>query len=434
MGGYARGAMVAAMAGVLLTSGCASNETIRNKTKDSCSLDDMDCHASLELSESDQIDSRVAIAYVEIDDQGLLRERGQLDRVLKLIEDRGKNKSQTVMTFIHGWHHNALADDENVKTFRRVLKQYSRLHQNEVVTGVYVGWRGTAWRFSNYLTFWRRKQVSIDIGQGALVDVISTVEKASIETRSRMISIGHSFGGSALFNSIHSLLLSRLDSPPAALQSEEFPMHAAVGDLVVIINPAFEAMQYWTLYSALLDRISKRGDKVALNRAPRMLIMQGQRDWATRYAFPTARLLNVPFEAHASDADSMDFAPPLSEWNLDLFAVGHFKEINTHDMVGDKDYKIDKNTPCGSGVDLQNFDDGNWRSLNSGISLKRRPNYVMGNPFWVVYDEQLSRGHNDLENPRLTCMLADLISSHTKTEFPLFDSPVDGLRKKQPER
>ncbi|HEX4842548.1 MAG TPA: hypothetical protein VFV57_02675 [Limnobacter sp.] len=402
----------------LLLVGCASNKTYRTDLISTCSLSDKDCDASLEISGGTAESSQIALAYIEINDQGLLRERGQLDRVRSLITSRGMRGNQAVMVFVHGWHNNAQADNKNVQTFRRLLKRYAELNPTVLVTGVYVGWRGDSWLLPSFVSFWDRKSVSIEIGQSALVDTISIVEKASIETKSRMVSIGHSFGGSALFNATRSILLSRLDSPPLAFAHEEFPMHAAVGDLIVIVNPAFEAMQYWPLHSATLDRISKTTP--VPDRGPRMLILQGQRDWATRYAFPAGRSLTAPFQSFADDSDSTDFVKqPLSEWRLDLFAIGHFKELNTHELLDLAGAATDF-SKCGHEVDSKGFANGAWSSPNAKVRLNPRSNFVKGYPFWIVYDTLLSSGHNDLEDGRLTCMVADLISTYTRTEPLLF--------------
>lgn len=406
-----------------LLPGCASNTTHRTNLAAACAIGDKSCNASLELSGRHIDDSPVALAFVEINDQGLLRERGHLDRARDLIIRRGQGGDQTVMLFVHGWHNNARADNGNVETFRRLLQRYSKQFPEKAVTGVYVGWRGDSWLAPSEISFWNRKDVSIEVGQGALVDILSEVEKASIDTDSRMLSIGHSFGGSALFNATRSMLLSRLDSPPVALAHERFPMHAAVGDLIVIVNPAFEAMQYWPLHSATLDRLGRQTP--VLNRGPRMVILQGQKDWATRFAFPAGRSLSIPFESHVADSDSMDSGRNVSEWDLDLYAIGHFKELNTHDLRVSSDDVADYSS-CGRDVDPHGFTHGEWTSPNARVQLKPGPHFVAGDPFWVVYDTVLSSGHNDLEDGRLTCMVADLLNTNTKFEPRLFNS----LRKK----
>jgi hypothetical protein len=410
--------ILAVIAMMALLGGCASNTTHRTNLLAACAIGDKTCDASLELNGKHIDDSPVALTFVEINDQGLLRERGQLDRVRKLITRRGQRGNQTVMLFVHGWHNNALADNGNVETFRRLLQRYSNQFPENPVTGVYVGWRGDSWLAPSELSFWNRKDVSIEVGQGALVDILSVVEKASIDTGSRMLSIGHSFGGSALFNATRSVLLSRLDSPPAALAHERFPMHAAVGDLIVIVNPAFEAMQFWPLHSATLDRLARQAPE--LNRGPRLVILQGQKDWATRFAFPAGRSLSIPFESHVSDSDSMDSGRKVPEWDLDLYAIGHFKELNTHDLLVSSDPGSNYSS-CGRDVDPHGFTHGEWISPNAQVQLKPRSNFVAGDPFWVIYDTVLSSGHNDLEDGRLTCMVADLLNTNTKFEPRLFN-------------
>lgn len=431
---------------------CTGNGTYRTTGADkACRLFDKLCQSSLELNGDSISDSRIALTYVEINDQGVLRERAQLKLVEEVIRARGgraPRKPQIVLMFVHGWHNNAAPNNRNVDIFRDTLESYSKTNDGIAVTGVYVGWRGTTTKFDNYLSFWSRKKVSIEVGTGALVDVVSTVERASMSTGSMMISIGHSFGGSALFNATRSLFLTRLDSPPAALADAPFPTHAAVGDLVLILNPAFETMQYWPLHGAVNSRLSARLGQVevvgddTVPPPPRLVIYQSQSDRATRYAFPAARLFSVPFGSHSKDSESTDSPPAVAEWKLDLYGIGHFCELNTHDVVDPEQtdeqgrYKTRgcesiEATPlisagpvsfskqetfagCGKQVDPNRFKNGVWSSPSTGLSLAPRKRYKQGNPFWVVYDTVQSVKHSDINDEGLRCMIADLLTSYTK--------------------
>lgn len=427
--------------------GCAGNKAYRTETIGACTMCETECSNSLELSGDTLADSRIAISFVEINDQGVLRERAQLDRVAKVIRARGgrePGQPQTVLVFVHGWHHNAASRNNNVNRFRKTLEAYSKINPGYAVTGVYVGWRGTTWLFPNLATFWTRKAVSIEVGTGALVDVISTVERASKEAGAMMVSIGHSFGGSALFNATRSLFLSRLDSPPIALSDVPFPSHAAVGDLVLILNPAFEAMQYWPLHAAMASRMAFHHEHVGgpiPDGPPRLLIYQSRDDVATRRAFPAARALSVLFESHARDSESTDSVPALPEWRLDLFGIGHFCELNTHDVVdpdrttakgeyvttgceavtviptvpkGPVHFRDGSFMKCGQYIDPKGFHDGVWTSPSTGLSLVPRSRYLAKSPFWVVYDTVQSIDHSDINNAGLQCMMADLLSTYTQ--------------------
>lgn len=423
--------------------GCASNSAYRNDTSGVCSLGDEHCSSSLELSGESLHDSEVALAFVEINDQGVLRERPQLNRIVDLIRLRGEEKPQTVLMFVHGWHNNAKANNGNVEQMRQTLAAYASANPGIAVTGVYVGWRGTAWGFSNLFSFWSRKEVSIEVGTGALIDVVSSVERASKQVDALMVSVGHSFGGSALFNATKSLLLSRLDSPPATDAQVPFPAHAAVGDLVLVLNPAFEALQYWPLHAAVRSRISERveaGQAIASTWPPRLLIYQSQDDSATRIAFPAARFFPLIFETHASDSESRDSDVVLGEFGLDMYGIGHYCEMNTHDVVDPKQVdgqgnyrtqgckKIRVNDGldagdvvftngsfkrCGQDVDPNLFKAGAWTSPSTGLSIAPRSNHMAGNPFWVVYDSVQNIDHSDLNDAGLQCLLADLLKTYT---------------------
>ena len=51
--------------------------------------------------------SRLPIAYIEIDEQGALQDRSQVEQALALVAPGPKPKY--VVVFVHGWFHNAAA-------------------------------------------------------------------------------------------------------------------------------------------------------------------------------------------------------------------------------------------------------------------------------------------------------------------------------------
>lgn len=416
-------------------------------------MNDTSCEHSLELSNpNSSLESDIALAYVEIDDQGSLRNRQQLNNVKSLIRLRGgaqlkAGKPHVVFLFVHGWKHNASPDDDNVRAFREALQQYSNINADARVTGVYVGWRGLSTKapLMKMLSFWARKRVSVEVGSGALVDVLATVENSAVDTESMMISIGHSFGGSALFNATRQILLSRLDSPPKRPAEEPFPYQAGVGDLLLIINPAFEAMQYWPLHSAMRGKIAEfveAGGVVPKGMPPRLVIYQSQADKATRYAFPAARLLPVYLlESYTKNTESTNESDGLSQLSMDRFGIGHYCKLTTHSLINinrkssdGKSYYdnscvkpelinestirnlLDKrklDAGCGTQPHLSEFRDYQWTSPTTGLTLLARDAHIQGSPFWVVYDTIQSIKHNDFEDPDLQCLFADLIAEYS---------------------
>jgi len=64
------------------------------------------------------------------------------------------------VVFVHGWKHNASAEDENVASFRKLLPKVAKMTPTRRVIGVYVGWRGLSIDWGDWLTnisYWDRK-------------------------------------------------------------------------------------------------------------------------------------------------------------------------------------------------------------------------------------------------------------------------------------
>ncbi len=204
------------------------------------------------------------------------------------------------------------------------------------VAGVYLGWRGgsvTVPLLEN-LTFWDRKNTAQKVGHGGVTEVLSRLElikqdKESTDpghSRTRLVVVGHSFGGAVVSTALAQVLESRFVQTigPAGVQSDV----AGFADLVVLINPAFEAMQF----SPLSDMATERGTYFA-SQLPVVLELTSEADYATRYAFPAGRWLSTRFEktrdrtrwnAVTRQQETID------ESDANITAVGHFPPYRTH--------------------------------------------------------------------------------------------------------
>ena len=92
-----------------------------------------------------------------------------------------------------------------------------------------------------------------------------------------MVTIGHNLGGAALFSSLHSVLAERVSSRPyKTISSRGF------GDLVVLLNPAFEAIRYGSLYGLSQDECRKYPE----TQLPKLVILTARDDPFGRWFFP----------------------------------------------------------------------------------------------------------------------------------------------------
>jgi len=202
------------------------------------------------------------LGIIEFDDQGQLFSRAQLDAVLERIEQESATREFLAVVFVHGWKHNAREGDDNLNHFRDVLNRLSAteaaLSLGQGVTprrviGIYLGWRGLSVSTPGLdnLSFWDRKNTAQKVGHGEVTEVLSRLElirrvrnaqDPGTHQRSRLVVVGHSFGGAVVFTAVAQILESRFlaTAGPTGVSSDI----EGFGDLVVLINPAFEALLY----------------------------------------------------------------------------------------------------------------------------------------------------------------------------------------------
>lgn len=268
---------------------------------------------------------RYTLSFVELPDyRPNLRAPEQLEDLLRHLS--GDNQD-IVMTYVHGWRHDADIGNSNVLRFRTMLG-YARSALNarckEVgqycksrLTGVYVGWRGRS--FSELTenaaaasgapgaipTVWGRKRQSERLAQPAGFNfkfpndqeilepiapigyVLKSIE-AALDLKQgnprfdKMMVMGHSFGGNMLATYLEPLATSRVGEHVLG-----DTMDPLIGDLVVLINPAAEARKWTMIQRAMRERaeISDNNYLVSFpNEAPATQVKR-IRDW--QRMFPT---------------------------------------------------------------------------------------------------------------------------------------------------
>lgn len=306
---------------------------------------------------------------VEFDDQGWLypdrpasaaqpaeTPSGQIDHVMKRLRqllDGGEDLS--IIVFVHGWKHDADIDDTNVDIFRHLLQtfagderyQASRGSRPRKVVGIYVAWRGATWPGKDSgpvmdLSFWGRKEAARRVSVGSARELFARMSamqhyynetpvsenrvlapqnrQSGNQPRIRTLMIGHSFGALILFAATSGPLteaLSAQDDLPGFEKGDD-PVER-VADMIVLINPAFEAVRYEPLF-AVAGRYKPR-----TYQPPLLVSITSTADWATGIAFPAGRVVYTVFERPtSSDAQSiaMDHTP------------GHIDHYLTHRLHG----------------------------------------------------------------------------------------------------
>lgn len=294
-------------------------------------------------------DDEYLLGFVEINDQGQMRDRAQMAAILDHYYTVAARDSLLITVYVHGWQHNASPDDLNVASFSGYLKKLGLVEadlakrQNRPprkIAGVYVGWRGQSIEIPgfNLFTFWERKSTALDVGYLGITELFLKLEEISNvrnswspPVKSRLILMGHSFGGQAVYGATAQILASRfIDSREhKAVQDDA----KGFGDLVVLFNPAFEALRYLPLYDLSNSRCS-----YFESQRPRLAILTSETDYATKLAFPAGRYMSTLFESY--DTIDRTFCSGkhkrglvLDEGDADRTTVGHFDPLISHELT-----------------------------------------------------------------------------------------------------
>lgn len=327
-----------------LLSGCASDALYRPQFNSCVVGPQQGCEPHAIQRHHPDSEAEFLLGFVEIDDQGQLRDRAQLQSLLDELYTLASQESLLINVFVHGWHHNAAPEDSNVRNFEHSLAQLSELESQLAVAqgqaprrvvGIYVGWRGESITTPvlNQLTFWERKNTAQEVGQLGMAELLLRLEEISNvkntqvpPIKSRLVVVGHSFGGLAVYSATAQILADRFVDSRAGKAFVDTAK--GFGDLVVLLNPAFEALRYAPLYDLAQARCSYFPEQ-----RPRLVILTSESDYATKLAFPVGRVFSTFFENH-NTIRRADCQRPLvyREGAADRHAVGHFEPLLTHEL------------------------------------------------------------------------------------------------------
>lgn len=387
-----------------VNAGCVSGRTYRTQlhTSDYCifkAKDDCPQELLHQVGETPSSPSSapVLMGYVEFDDQGYLRDARSKDRLIEHIRAIDHDRPILMVVFAHGWKHNAAPDDGNVEAFAQFLGKIAKADADvcknsacsaRQVVGVYLGWRGLSNSVEPFktLTFWGRKGRAHRVGTDGATEVLTELAKIkATRTANRLIITGHSFGGALVYNALNQLLIR-----DTAYVGKDGRVVRNVANLVVLVNPAFEAARF----NALQRKASAM--TFTPGQMPILAIFTSQADTATKRAFPAGRALATLFSEHST--------PEQKRQNVQ--AIGHYAPYQTHTLM-------QLATP--STVEFRDFACA-WKAYSNGttdrwnvgaVALARTPaksessrfnlESARFNPYMVVQVEKgIISGHNEI--------------------------------------
>ncbi len=301
---------------------------------------------------------------VEFDDQGWFWNREAYKQTLRCIaaeantnlttdsvceEGRrhpgewGETEGALMVTFVHGWKNNAAVCNDNLACFRESLavladrereltaeKNKGRTAGTKPffprrVIGIYVAWRGETEFIEPWkeLSVWGRKLVAERIGHSSdaaeLFSALDLIHRRlnelggpfEIGRYNTLVYVGHSFGADLLYSST-APVITRL-VPAADGQQGKL---RGLGDLVVLVNAAFEAEFYESFYQRTLEA----GSTFAKGQVPVLLSITSEGDWATHYLFPFSQFVMTPVAGARRPGEVRPY----------FDSVGHYAPFLTH--------------------------------------------------------------------------------------------------------
>jgi hypothetical protein len=299
-------------------------------------------------------------AVAEYDDTGAALDRAQM---LGAVEGarRAAADGATVVVYVHGWHENAQREAPDLQSFMNFVHEANLVDARHRVGpasgrphvfGIYVGWRGdsiavrhasrtdawqaeTSWTLplSYLLTFWNRKGAAQRIGaSGGVYELFERLAAVRAQhADSRLVIHGHSFGGALVYSAFSTLLVDQIMADGSAGREAGIPARRAsserpLADLVVLLNPAFEAMRLRPQLDLARTQEYPGGGSAGKPLPPRLVILTTEADWATRLAFPLGRKLGTMTDIYPEKLERQ-----MRQANVT--AVGHYIPYITHQLV-----------------------------------------------------------------------------------------------------
>jgi hypothetical protein len=431
-----------------LLAGCVANEPYRTSLAPVCATPlgpAQSCSSSFHET-SDSFD----LLFAEFDDQGLPYPRpgakDQQAKVIKALDDIAATNDHrvAVYVFVTGWKNNANEDDGNITGFKKALAVAARdeVAKNPAegskrprrVVGIFVSWRGLATTLEPFkeLSFWTRKAAADRVAHGSARGFFSMLKLFQCEQNGnlscslegtktasknvRLVLIGHSFGALILYNAVEQALVESLvpnsDNPAP-------PPVPRFGDMVILLNPAFEASLY-----APLKEIAD-GRNYPPHEPPIFVSVTSQTDWATGLAFPIGRTANAFLENTADPAEGAAITHTMG--HIDSYITHHLTVDDSIQCEGWKDVgeiqdpaelraQVDKNLAAENNQRRRFYAQHptlseNWeRQFCGGARLTHTqgiPNSVVWN---IEADKSIMNGHSDLTEPAFISFMRQLSS------------------------
>ena len=409
-------------------AGCTANQPWRTQGLVSCPGKGCDTTIIQKYENYD-------LSFVEFTERGNVFNRDRLNAVLEHVDSLAqKPQGVAAIVFVHGWKHNASEDDENVRSFRKLLAKTAALRDMGVLlhgrklVGIYIGWRGLSLDVPllKELSYWERKAVAHEVGKGGVTEFLLRLERTLVEepgpqpavidpNKNLFLVIGHSFGGAIVLTALNEILIERLVSAQRArsgcglaakpgcricLETRNF------GHGVVLLNPAIEANEALQL-KELSSQICFAPSQQRL-----LHVISSDADEATNKAFRIGQWFGVSLSWREAQIERNlgNETVQLDESDLDTITVGNFIPFQTGQLRAAKHQR----DPSQKDKTVWHYDScvQSTECLSPNSDYKRQ--HIPVSPYeplaFIHTDSEFIADHNDVFNDNVAAYLAAIMA------------------------
>jgi pimeloyl-ACP methyl ester carboxylesterase len=371
------------------------------------------CSVQIVKSEIDHQPTEIPVAFIEFDDVGQAFNPLQMKAAEDAIQaEKRKHGEVVTVLFIHGWKNNASDDSNNVPGFRRILQQFQPKLGDAGLVGVYFGWRGgtTSIPVVEDFTYWNRRDTATYIPGSNMSEALLRVARATkgpeYKETSKLVVVGHSFGGLVLERTVTQYLTRRVVENPSA---------DLFADLLVFVNEAAAATEAIQLLTMFHDQVpSPHPD-------PTIVSITSQGDLATRFVLPVgqgASLFKKSLRAYGAP-NAVDPFGITNQRTYYLRSATHIPELQSHVVMADspeiRQAYAERGYTCAS-IPSGREKKTNYYVVGIAGAKNTTPYWIMQMPVQIVPD------HSNIFRTEFGELLSSFVLRRLEMEKPLVDT------------
>jgi hypothetical protein len=407
---------------------------------------------------------RPCLAFLEFDDMGErwsqdsqpvtadenISNTSELSNAIKIIHAAVRqDPGAVIITFTHGWKHNAKEGDSNIEGFKQVLNDlHDNRYRNHIVVGIFISWRGEL--VSPYMpvrrnfTYFNREAAAIRIPGASLTDALIRIAAAAHsakpdanDERPLVVFVGHSFGGLVMERALTQATIHQVDQADQGDDAQKINTYHPLADLVVFVNSAAaatEAKETLDLFASNHFRYGIAGEP----ERPLFLSVSSSADLATRFAMPVGHgLPYLGYKIHGGLRDKDPLAcynprpgdsmkgqsffiiPAPSQGAFYMSTAAHMPILQSHEVVEENDPAKRKECALSNYAGTPTPTLFTYALPDSGrcFRVQEKANRCNGTPYWMMeIDPSIVPDHGTIFTDRFIAFLSKFLPSKTELE------------------